>query len=109
LESLKETAQRETLEETLITIVRKKIKFVLTKETFGYHIHLNKVPYFECNVDGKPNSNDRKRLIGLYIVHVNEKKLKFKKKDGKEVKVTEYFFPLLKLNYNIKLFVDIPF
>jgi hypothetical protein len=82
-----ETVLRELLEELSIEFKRKRSKIGINKDNIGHFLALNKKNFLQCHVDSKTNTNDRLRLIGLFFVHVNEKKFIFTLKNKKENQV----------------------
>ncbi|CAF4015682.1 unnamed protein product [Rotaria magnacalcarata] len=88
LETRWETCLRELFEEVLIELKRGRIHKRINKENICNLLHLKKDNYRQCLVDTKRGT--RERIIGLFIVSVNENKVKFSLKDTKENKVVEW-------------------
>jgi ADP-ribose pyrophosphatase YjhB (NUDIX family) len=87
LETPWETCLRELFEELSIKLETNKRKKTITKENIGL-LAINKTNFVQYHVDSKRGTNDRLRLIGLFYVHIDEKKFKFSLKDNKENKMS---------------------
>jgi hypothetical protein len=85
LETPSETFSRKLFEEVLI--IHSNTKEEIIKETLDQYLDLDNCRYVEFHVDSKPGSNDRKRVIGLSIVHIKTNDLVFVLKDKKENQV----------------------
>lgn len=88
-----ETFLRELFEEFSIEFQIRNTFIKVTKDNYVHYVNLYPKNYFESYVDDKPNSNDRKRLIGLFFIRIDERNLRFNLADNKENKVIE------KINY----------
>ena len=79
-----ETAWRELFEEISIQLKRSKRATKITKENYNHLITLTPITYLQCNVDRRRGRNDRSRPIGLFVYHIDEKKLRFQVADKRE-------------------------
>ncbi len=103
VETAIETAEREIYEETVIRVI--STGEVYNEYKIKKHFNLAKCTYLECYVDSEFGSNNRDRLIGLFIVPVDENILKIKLYDKMENQVSqnELYVFCFKIEFNINL------
>ena len=82
-----EASPRELFEETSIRLKRSKRTKQITANNYQQLISLKMIIYLECNLDLERASNDGNRRIGLYLCHIDDRRLKFRLKDMKENQV----------------------
>jgi len=99
-----ETGAREIYEETVIRVI--STGQVYNENDIKNHFDLANCTYLECYVESVLGSNNRDRLIGLFIVYVDENKLKIKLYDKMENRVSqnELYVFCFKIEFNINLF-----
>ncbi|CAF4178908.1 unnamed protein product, partial [Rotaria sordida] len=85
-----ETLLRELFEELSIKLKRSKSEKTINTENIGHFLALNKDNFLQCRLESRPGTGDGLRLIGLLIVHVDEKIWKFSLKDNKENKAIKW-------------------
>ncbi|CAF4600431.1 unnamed protein product [Rotaria socialis] len=90
LETRWETCLRELFEEVSIRYQGSKIHQRINKENICHLLHLKKDNYIQYRVDSNPDIGNKIRIIGLFIVSVNENEVKFILKDTKENKIVEW-------------------
>ena len=90
LETVEEVSLRELFEEISIRKRTSRKAKTITIDNYQKLIYLKVIGYLQYHVDDKRGSNDRYRLIGLFICHIDERKLRFQLKDKKENQVNQY-------------------
>ncbi|CAF3772996.1 unnamed protein product [Rotaria magnacalcarata] len=90
LETRWETCLRELFEEVSIRYQGSEIHQRINKENICHLLHLKKDNYIQYRVDSNLDIGKKIRIIGLFIVSVNENEVKFSLKDTKENKVVEW-------------------
>jgi len=95
------TVLRELLEELSLQFKGNRRKLSINEKNIDHFLALNKNKFLQCQVDTRRNSNDRLRLIGLFIIPVDENKWIFTLKDKKENKV--FMNPFLNLKKRTKI------
>ncbi len=98
-----ETGEREIYEETVIRVI--STGQVYNENNIKNHFNLANCTYLECYVESEFGSNNRDRLIGLFIVYVDENILKIKFYDETENQVSqnELYVFCFKIEFNINL------
>lgn len=87
LEIPTETALREFFEEVYTKRITSKRKRIISMKNMLDFPALKKDQIFQCCVGSEPDSTEKPRLIGLYVVRVDETKWAFTVKDKKENQV----------------------
>jgi len=90
LETPWEIFLRELFEELSITFETRKISKTINEKNIHDFLAMNKDKYLECYVDIKRNSNDGLRLIGLFVIRIDENQFKFTLNNNKENKKCEW-------------------
>lgn len=86
LETAKKASLRELFEEISIRkrTSRKAIQITIKN---CQKLPLKLIGYIQCHLDSKPGSHDQNRLIGLFVYHINQTRLRFQLKDKNENQV----------------------
>ena len=88
METAEEVSLREFFEEISGSRKGKRI----TMDNYQQLIHPKEIGYLQCHVDDKQGWNNRTRLIGLFVWHIDERErnLRFQLRDKKENQVNQY-------------------